>query len=423
MSLTTLQRRAIAGLAAVAVLLVALLVGASPAAADGSFRITYDPPLGEIEAQGNPDSPKTPTTITVQALGADGRPVRDARIEASLTAPDPPTVVGSDVPRAEGLVLVRTSFGAPDGRQSFSSVLPIRGEYRLDLRATPAPGGPAAFEPFAQATSFDVGERPGELRNLILAVLVLALLGAISAAVMARPHMRRRAAANAGAGAPGRGRVLAAPGVGGAAVVLGLLLVVYLGSLVLDSTRAAEHDRDAAALQGPGKGLQRAASSPKAELRYRVNRSSQDGVSVQTLVRTEGSLLSPKTAKPLAGGEVRIEVLDRETGLPAFAMQEPTAGGRFRWDFDYWDGVEYDTTVAAVPAAGGPRFASVADTVEMAVQPLSPPLVAKFVGLAYLLLPVVAGMALGVLFARRRWGSSAAERPARGSVLTSPLTR
>ncbi|HUR85477.1 MAG TPA: hypothetical protein VMY78_09040 [Solirubrobacteraceae bacterium] len=424
MSLTNAQRRAIAGLAAIALVPVAALLGASPAAAGGgSFRVTYEPPLSEVEAQANPDSPKTPTTITVQALGADRRPVRDARIQVTLTAPDPPAIAGSDVPRIEGRELVHTSFGAPDGRQSFATVLPIRGAYRLDLRASPLHGATAAFAPFRQATSFHVNERRGELRNLILALLGLGMFSAISAAVMARPQMRRRLAANAGAAAPDPGRVLAAPGIGGAAVVLGLLLVVYLGSLVLDSATAAEHDRRAAALQGPGKGLQRTASSPRAALRYNVDRSSQDGVSVQTLVRTEGSLLNPRTAKPLAGGDVRIEARDRETGMPAFTMQEPAAAGRFRWDFDYWDGVEYDTTVAAVPAAGGPRFASVGDTVRMAVQPLSPPLVAKFVGLAYLLLPVIAGMALGVVFARRRWRSVPPARPAPRGVLTSPLTR
>jgi hypothetical protein len=425
MSLTATQRRAAAG---VAVLLLALLVGTSPAAAaEGSFRVTYDPPLGEVEAQGNPNSPKTPTTISVQALGADGRPVRDARIEATVTAPDPPAIVGTDVPRAEGLALLRTSFGAPDGRQAFSTVLPIRGEYRLALRASPAPGGSASFAPFSQTTSFDVRERPGELRNLVLALLALALFGAISAALVARPHMRRRAArAAAGSGpsqARGRGRVLRAPGAAGAVMLLGLLLAVYLGSLVLDSTREARHDREAAAFQGPGTGLVRRARSGAAELRYRVNRSSKDGIGVQTLVGTAGSLLDRRTAKPLAGGELRIEVLDRETGKPAFTMREPAAGGRFRWDFDYWDGVEYDTTVAAVPAAGAPRFAPAADTVEMAVQPLSPPLAAKLVGLSYLLLALLAGMALGVLFARRRWGSVAPPRPARRRLLASPVPR
>lgn len=416
MSLARLHRRVAAG----AVLLtLALLLDASTAAADGTFKVSYDPPLGQIQAQGNPDSPKTPTTIAVQALGPDGRALRDARIEATLIAPDPPTVIGSDVPRAEGRTLVRTSFGAPDGRQSFATVLPIRGEYRLDLRASPVRGGSAAFTPFSQATSFNVHERPGELRDLVLVLLALTLFGAISAAVMARPHMRRRAARQ-GAGA---GRLLGAPGVAGATAILGLLLVVYLGSLVLDSIRESQHDRQAASYQGPATGLDRTAGSDKVRLRYRVDRSSEDGISVQTLVGTQGSLLDPQTARPVAGGEVRVEVLDRETDKPAFMMQEPAAGGRFAWAFDYWDGVEYETTVAAVPAGGGPRFAPVADTVAMAVQPLSPPLAAKFVGLSYLLLPILIGMMLGVLFARRRWGTGHAARPARRSLLAGPATR
>lgn len=411
-----MHRRLAAG---AALLTLALLLDASTAAAGGTFKVSLDPPPGQIQAQGNPDSTKTPTTISVQALGPDGRAVRDARIEATLVAPDPPTVIGSDVPRAEGRTLVRTSFGAPDGRQSFSTVLPIRGEYRLDLRASPASGGSAAFTPFSQVTSFNVHERPGELRDLVLVLLALTLFGAISAAVMARPHMRRRAARQDA----GAGRMLRTPGVAGAAAILGLLLVVYLGSLILDGIRESQHDRQAASFQGPATGLDRAASSDNVRLRYHVDRSSEDGISVQTLVGTQGSLLDRQTAKPVAGGELRIEVLDRETGKPAFMMQEPAAEGRFRWAFDYWDGVEYDTTVAAVPAGGGPRFAPVADTVAMEVQPLSPPLAAKFVGLSYLLLPVLIGMILGVLFARRRWGTGRPARPARRSLLARPATR
>lgn len=409
-------RRAAAALTGIAILILTLvLVSTASAAADGSFRITYDPPLAEVHAQGNPDSPKTLTTITVQALGADGRPVRDAQIEATLTAPDPPTIVGSDVPRAEGLPLVRTSFGAPDGQQSFSTVLPIRGEYRLDLRASPTPGGSASFAPFSQAASFDVNERAGEARNLILALLALGLFGALSAVVMARPHMRRRAAATGAGGPRTPGRIVRAPGITGAVAVLGFLLAAYVGSLVLDTTNAAKRDRAKAGFEGAGKGLERTARSDRAQLRYRVNRSTEDGISVQTLVSTDGSLLDPRTAEPVPGGEIRIEVLDRETGKPAFVMQEPTAGGRFRWDVDYWDGVEYDTKVAAVPAAGESRFGPVSDTVEMAVQPLAPPLTAKFVGVSYLLLPVLIGMALGVLFARRQWGSGPRSKRVRGT--------
>jgi hypothetical protein len=414
------RRHLRAGLGCVTLALLAFGLAASSAlASGGSFRVTYDPPLAQVEAQSNPDSPKTPTTISVQALGAGGRPVRDARIEATVTAPDPPAIAGSDVPRIEGRRLVRTAFGAPDGRQSFSTVLPIRGRYRLDLRASPVAKGSASFAPFSQATTFGVNERAGELRTLILAMLGLGVFGAISAAIMARPHTRRRAAARS----PRSGRVLGAPGAAGALALLGLLLVAYLGSLVLDSADAAKDDRAAAALQGAGTGLTRTASSAGARLRYHVDRSTKDGISVQTLVRTGGSLLDPRTAQPVPGADLRIEVRDRETGKPAFTMQEPAAAGRFRWDFDYWDGVEYDTTVAAVPAAGGTRFAKAADTVEVAVQPLSPPLAAKFVGLAYLLLPVLVGMVLGVLFARRRWGPRPATRPPRRSLLPSPVAR
>lgn len=394
-------------LAALAVIVVAGALSfpsAGPAAADagGRFHVTYDPPLGDVLAQGNPDSAKSLTQISVQALGPDGRPLRDVVIATTLTAPDPSAVVGSDVPRIEGRRLLHTSFGAPDGRYAFRYLLPIRGTYRLDLRAAPAPGAEAAFTPFAQTRTFAVGERSGELRKLVLALIAMFAFGAISAAIIARPHLRASTGAPTETGARGPGR--AVPGAVGAVVALGLLFAAFAALLVVDSVREARVDGKVAGHQGPGRGADRSVRSAGAELRYHVSRTSEDGIGVQTLVQTRGSLLDPETGAAVPGA-IKIEALDLETGKPAFTTLAPPAGGRFTWDFDYWDGVDYDVRVGALPAAGGASFEPLKSSVELAVEPLAPPLGVKFVGLAYLLAPLVAGILVGLLLARRRWRS------------------
>lgn len=376
-------------------------VAAGGADAGGRFHVTYDPPAGDLVAQGNPDSSKSLTQISVQALGPDGRPLRDAVITTTLTAPDPSAIVGSDVPRIEGRRLLHTSFGAPDGRYSFRYLLPIRGAYRLDLRAAPAPGAKAAFAPFAQTRTFTVGERSGELPKLVLALIAMFAFGAISAAIIARPHLRASTGAPTGKGIRGRGRGL--PGATGAVLVLGLLLAAFATLIVVDAVREARVDSKVAGYQGPGRGTDRSVRSAGAELRYHVSRTSEDGVGVQTLVQTRGSLLDPQTGSPVPGGAIKIEALDLETGKPAFTTQAPPAAGRFTWDFDYWDGVDYDVRVGALPVAGGASFEPLKSSVELAVEPLSPPLGVKFVGLAYLLAPLVAGILVGLLLARRRW--------------------
>jgi hypothetical protein len=400
-------------LGVVALLAIALALGAAPAGA-AAFRVSLDP--REATAQGNPDSPKTATRITVEALGDDGRPVRNAIIELRMTAPEPPALVRSDVPRIEGRELLRTRFGAPDGRFSFSYVLPMRGRYELDLRAEPTAGGTPSFAPFAQQRTFSVDERSGELVRFVLVLAGMFAFGLVSAIVLARPRLRAAAARDGGGPArPAAGR-LAAPGVAPAAVLLALLALVFVGFLAADAVRQIDADDEAVAYQGEGRGVERTAGV----LRWRMNRSSEEGISVQTLVETRGSVTDTRSGAPLPGAAVRIEALDLETGKPAFATEAPTDAGGFVWAMAYWDGVDYDVRLSALPGEGGPRFAPAESRVELAVQGLSPPLGTKALTTLYLIAPVIAGMLLGVLLARRRWGPPRGRRAgAAGRPLTS----
>lgn len=390
---------------ALVLLLAAVLLALGPqptaAAAEGEFRVTFDPPVDQLVAQGNPDSPKTPTTVTITALGPEGRPLRDAVIEARLTAPDPGLPAGSDVPRVEGRELLFSRFGAPDGRYRFSYLLPIRGDYSLDLRALPAAGSAAPFAPFSATQTFAVGERPAELRLFVALLAALFLFGLISAVLLARPKFRAAARRRAAGGAEGGETPgwIDVPGMTGGLIALGVLFAVFVGFLVVDTVREIRTDTTVAAYQGAGRGVDRAVAGKDAALRYHVDRTSEDGIGVQTLVRTRGELTNPTGGAPPTGAAVRIEALDLETGKPMFATDAPPADGRFAWDLVYWDGVDYKTTVAAA----GPGIAPIDDTLELAVMPLAPPLTRKLASMAWLLTPLVAGIGLGLLLARRRW--------------------
>ncbi len=400
------RRHTVAAVLAVLLAAVLLALGlrspAAAAAAGGELRVALDPPAGQLVAQGNPDSPKTPTTVTITALGADGRPLRDAVIEARLTAPDPGAIAGSDVPRIEGRQLLFTRFGAPEGRYRFSYLLPIRGEYTLDLRALPAPGSAASFAPFASTQTFAVGDRSTELRAFAGLLAALFLFGLISAVVLARPKFRAAARRREEGGAHGAERPgwIDVPGVTGGLVALGLLFVLFAGFIVVDTVRETRADRAVAGFQGAGQGADRAVAGEQAALRYHVDRTSEDGIGVQTLVRTRGELSSPSGGTAPPGAAVRIAALDLETGKPMFTTEAPPAGKRFAWDLVYWDGVAYETTIAAA----GPGIAPVSDTLELTVDALAPPLGVKLASMVWLLTPLIAGIGVGLLLARRRWG-------------------
>jgi hypothetical protein len=386
---------------AVAAVGTAALAAQPAAAGGGSFRVSFDPPLTRDVAQSNPDSPKTTVRVNVQALRPNGRPVRDAVIDLTLTAPKPSPLLRTDVPRIEGRQLIHTRFAAPDGRYTFSYVFPIRGRYRLDLRAAPVPGSRAAFAPFSAAQPFTLKERSGELTKLILVAAGLLLFGALSAAVLARSH--HLAAARRGAtGAGARDAEVASPAL--AVAVLVLLVGGFVTFLVVDEVRDLRADDRVAGYQGRGVGETRSARSGPVVLRYHTSRSTRDGIGVQTLVRTRGSVIDARTGRPIDGAAIAIAALDLETHKPAFATAAPAAGGSFEWDQSYWDGVGYDVRVTAAPGASGPAFAPVARNVHLAVQSMSPPLGAKLLGLLYLLAPLLAGIGLGLRSARWRWG-------------------
>jgi len=163
------------------------LAAAQPAAAGGagSFRVSFDPPLAHDVAQANPDSPKSAVTVTVQAVGPNGRPVRDAVIDLTMTArAESARPVGR--PPHRGAPLLHTRFGAPDGR--YTSAMSSRyADIPADLRAGPAPGSHARFAAFGSTRAFRLQERSGELLKLILVGAGLCLFGALSAVVWPDP--------------------------------------------------------------------------------------------------------------------------------------------------------------------------------------------------------------------------------------------
>jgi len=64
------------------------------------------------------------------------------------------------------------------------------------------------------------------------------------------------------------------------------------------------------------------------------------------------------------------------------------------WDQTYWDAVDYDVRLAAVPGARGHAFAPAAASLALSVRPMSPPLATKLVALL-LLVPVLIGIGAG----------------------------
>ncbi len=401
----------------VAAFLPALLAPSGRAAAGtadaGSFRVAFDPPLSKLSAQGNPDSERSLTAVTVEARGPGGRPLAGAVIDVTLTAPRFNSLARSDIPRVEGRRLLHTRLAAADGRYTFRYVWPIRGRYRLDLRAVPSPSSGSSFSAFGESLSFSVGERSGEEKKLLLVLLAFFAFGAASAFVLVRAQWFSKTSGDSRPprnppgrrGRPGPWRVrLSVPGVVGG--LLGLYLAWLLALLVVQQVNDTRSDHRVAAYQGSSQGETKVTRSDSVVLRYGLSRSSSDGIGVQTLLRTSGRVENARTGQPIPGVGIHLEAVNLEVGDVVFATDAVAPDGRFTWDHDFWDGVDYDLRVTAMPGSSGLTFPPVSTGAHVAVQSMSPPVGAKFLGLGYLLLALLAGMATTLLLSRRRWQGS-----------------
>jgi hypothetical protein len=386
--------------------------GASAAASAGTFRITLDPPPAKLAAAANPDSPKKLTDVEVEALGPDGRRQSNAIIEVTLTAPRFGTLVRSDVPRIEGRELLHTRFFAPDGVYRFRYVWPIRGDYRVDLRAEPAPGTGATFASFTGHQTITVPERSGELTYLVLYLAVLFALGALATLILVRSHRGRSdvdGAARLRPSPSARARLPVSE-----AGILGILVLGLVGFLVFEQVKDDRADRKAASYQGAGNGLVGQAASGPVVLRYGLSRSNADGISVQTLLSTSGDVEDAATGRPIPGAGIRLEAVDLETDEVVYSTEAVTSDGRFTWHHDFWDGVTYDLRLTALTGVSGRQFDPITATLKVDVTPMSPPLGTKLLGMAYSLFAFLVGMAVILVLAqRRRSGAARALRPFR----------
>ena len=204
------------------------------------------------------------------------------------------------------------------------------------------------------------------------------------------------------------------PGLTGGLVALGLLFVMFAGFIVVDTVRETQADRAVAGFQGAGQGADRAVAGEQAALRYHVDRTSEDGIGVQTLVRTPRRALEPVRRPAPPGAAVRVAALDLETDKPMFTTEAPPAGKRFAWDLVYWDGVEYETTIAAA----GPGIAPVSRHLELTVGRAGAPAGGQVRELVWLLTPLIAGMGWACCWR----GAAGAGRPGRARPHLDPAT-
>jgi hypothetical protein len=169
------------------------LSGGNVASAAGEqIVISTTPPLNEIHPHGGPSAGLDPDTLIVEVKDSSGKDIPNVQLHVHLVAPPTNWFISTDVPRIEGHDLLDWSAVAPDGRQEFQYLFPIRGAYHLTVQASPAPGSTATFSPITKDTELAISEKPKSVLYLLLFLAALFVFGVISGAVLGRAHFASR---------------------------------------------------------------------------------------------------------------------------------------------------------------------------------------------------------------------------------------
>lgn len=142
------------------------------------------------------------TTPEVNAIRADldvaqfsilvkdnkGQPVKDVELAFTLVSPSKKFFPSTDFPVVEGTTLMNGKVLAPEGKLNFKYAFPIRGEYTLKVKASPIGNSAQAVD---KTLHFSINENPPEVRNAIVFILGLMLLGLITGYILTSRRVTR----------------------------------------------------------------------------------------------------------------------------------------------------------------------------------------------------------------------------------------
>ncbi|MEM8677616.1 MAG: hypothetical protein AAGF83_27710 [Cyanobacteria bacterium P01_G01_bin.67] len=133
-----------------------------------TVQLQIEPPLEQIIAD------DTVVKFQLQALNTKEEPIADAKVRVRILTPSKTPWFTSDFPIVEGTELLNLEAIALQGNLEFEQVLPIRGNYTIEIAVNPNIAG--SFEAFEQSLTISIPENPIKYRNLaILAVILLAV--------------------------------------------------------------------------------------------------------------------------------------------------------------------------------------------------------------------------------------------------------
>ncbi|MBD2493615.1 hypothetical protein H6G75_04655 [Nostoc sp. FACHB-280] len=361
-------------------------------------QLTTEPPISQIipfEAEAS--KPQLPVKLTLQAVDAAGKPLTNASINLKIFTPTRNPWLTTDFPIVEGTKLLDIQAIAPQGKLQVQQILPIRGNYQLQVNVTPIT--PNAFTPIQQNLNLSVPENGVKYRNFAILAIILLLVGLGGGWVIGG-----RQEIQPGEIAPQRVRLLLS---GATVVAIIALLGVNLSSEIAQSqTSHGEHHHHEATADNH----HASAAEPETD-NYDIVK--QQGLEVQLLGdgsatvgktdKLQVQVVDEKTKQPVSDVLVNIKTKSLEDGWVPFAYQGiPDANGRLSWEQQFFDGAPHNIQVEVSPQPSASRqFSPLRVQKDIDVEGVAPPVSIRLVVLAYLTGIIIIGLLVGMQLRRK----------------------
>ncbi len=357
----------------------------------GRVQIQTNPPVGQmLPFEAEAKHPQTPVQFKLQAIAPNGQPLQNAKISLRLLTPPANSWLPTDFPLVEGTQLLEMQAIAPKGEVEFAQMLPIRGNYQLEVAVTPTADN--AFAPFRQTLTLPVAEHEVKYRNLGILVVVLLGAGLGGGWVIGRQHnqpMPEQLSTQV--------RLLLS---GAAVVAIAAMLVVNVSAEFAESH---SHTHEQAHTYDPGTNsgeLPSSVTQQNLELKILGHTHAVVGEPAQLLVQ----LRDRRTNQPVPNAEFEIQTTAIEGEWSAFSYRAiADANGQFAWQPQFFDGAPHRITVTARPQPATLKSfppLQAAQTVE--VEGVAPPLQMRLLVLGYFISLVLVGLATGFWWCQRQ---------------------
>ncbi|MEM7758654.1 MAG: hypothetical protein AAF298_11080 [Cyanobacteria bacterium P01_A01_bin.40] len=357
---------------AIAVCGLIWLSKSTPVISKSTVQLQIEPPLEQIIAD------DTVVKFQLQALNTKEEPIADAKVRVRILTPSKTLWFTSDFSIVEGTELLNLEAITPQGNLEFEQVLPIRGNYTMEIAVNPNIAG--SFEAFEQSLIISVPENPIKYRNLAILAVILLAVGLVCGWIIGNDR-------------PVQDEIAPQP----VRMLLSVMTIIAIAALLFVNGRAEVSASNVKIGEVPTAAVARNET-------IQIELLGDTQAVVGNLATQAVQVTEPSTDKPITDVMVRIESVALESDALMFAYQSTLDNaGQLIWQEQFFDGAPHSVTATVIPLENSSgEFTSLQVSQSIEVEGIAPPLLIRFISLFYLTLIFVVGLSLGFWRERRQ---------------------